>query len=291
MGDGDWYRDARWDSPTQEIFWRKFKAARRQKHWAAVEKSGQLWFAGLREEARLLLQRAEDMAPNQVDSTEQRARFAMDEGNLAPAEDFYRGRGQTLDLAKVLARHHNLSKRRESRELFADWYRKSGWGHAPDWEHSADLAKSIMSEFDHLAETLVMAHFEHRPKGTRLAEMDLDIESQLSGRNPASVGHLDEYYRVLQMPGLCSGVKQPNHPNERWQKNFLLQDYVPALGAYLGEMLVKQRGGAWERGPSIPRSSITVGTRVFDPFRHAFDVVFYYASCLELLDSAAPLPG
>jgi hypothetical protein len=58
---------------------------------------------------------------------------------------------------------------------------------------------------------------------------------------------------------------------------------VPAIGAYLGQVLVRHLGGQWIPRQKLEETQVLVGTRVWFPFVRAWR---YMRSCQSLLDSS-----
>jgi hypothetical protein len=56
---------------------------------------------------------------------------------------------------------------------------------------------------------------------------------------------------------------------------------VPAIGAYLGEVLVRRLGGQWIPRRKLEEAQVLVGRRVWLPFVRAHH---YMRSCQSLLD-------
>ena len=56
---------------------------------------------------------------------------------------------------------------------------------------------------------------------------------------------------------------------------------MPAIGAYLGEVLVRHLGGQWIPRQKLEETQVRVGTRVWLPFARAWR---YMRSCQSLLD-------
>ncbi len=46
-------------------------------------------------------------------------------------------------------------------------------------------------------------------------------------------------------------------------------DLVPAIGAFIGEMLVRHLGGRWERAATLEETSVVIGDRAWLPFQRA----------------------
>lgn len=298
--DRSWFTSCDWNQAAQEGFWKKLKQARRIRVRAAREKSAQLWYVGLKQEARDVLRRAEELGPPElrIQLEEQWARFALDDGDIGTAEAYYRKEvadatdtiyvsGRKLNLALVLARSTDPEKRREAQDLLGDWYR-GDLDEVLDWNSARDLVLDKPDlDLNTLAETLVMVHFNHH-QDPRLANLDADIEGTLENRHVESVAALDAYHRVLDMPALVSGIIQPNHPRWRFRKEYLFEHYLPALGAFLAEVLERCYGGVFHRAKPLGRSTVTIEKRVIHPFRHAFEVVYYHHSCIDLFSGIAP---
>lgn len=62
---------------------------------------------------------------------------------------------------------------------------------------------------------------------------------------------------------------------EEYKYEFLITVYIPAFGAYVGQVLVRQLGGEWVVDEeNLTRSTVTVGKRSFTSFKAAFDAAF-----------------
>jgi hypothetical protein len=91
----------------------------------------------------------------------------------------------------------------------------------------------------------------------------------------ASLQVLDDYLR--------------NHPPAgQYTTDHLMKEFIPALGAYLGQVLVKQLSAAWEVGSPLMRSIVRTGDKRLHPFRHAYRTVYQGQSLAQFYDSAAP---
>jgi hypothetical protein len=78
------------------------------------------------------------------------------------------------------------------------------------------------------------------------------------------------------------------HPQAKeYSREHLFKEFIPALGAYLGEVLVKRLGGKWVKRQPILKSSVKVKTMELAPFWIAFHVVYGDAKLAEAFDSAA----
>lgn len=70
---------------------------------------------------------------------------------------------------------------------------------------------------------------------------------------------------------------------ERYKRDLIDEHTVPALGAYLGGILVRRLGGTWVPRQKLEESQVRVGTRVWLPFLRARR---YMQSRQALLDSS-----
>lgn len=72
------------------------------------------------------------------------------------------------------------------------------------------------------------------------------------------------------------------HPQRReYSREHLLQEFVPALGGFLGEVLVKNLGGEWVAREPLPQSAVKIGGKEVSPFRAAYRVVFGDAKLVD----------
>jgi len=65
-----------------------------------------------------------------------------------------------------------------------------------------------------------------------------------------------------------SRLERENFP-ERYRRDVLETHTAPALGAYLGGMLVRHLGGVWVPRQKLEESQVLVGQRVWLPFLRA----------------------
>ncbi len=66
------------------------------------------------------------------------------------------------------------------------------------------------------------------------------------------------------------------------KRDFLLNDYIPTIGAFLGEVLVREGGGTWIVREPIMKSRVAIGERETDPFWIAHQAIF---DCSNLQDA------
>jgi hypothetical protein len=100
-----------------------------------------------------------------------------------------------------------------------------------------------------------------------------DIEG-LNDYSEDSLRALDEYFAA--------------HPQTaEYTREHLVNELTPALGAYFGEVLVKQLGGKWVRRKPLLKSVVKVRGREMHPFRAAYRAVFAGERLADVYDSAA----
>jgi len=73
-------------------------------------------------------------------------------------------------------------------------------------------------------------------------------------------------------------------PTREFKPNFLLNDFVPALGAYLGTVLAREADGEWIVCEPIMKSRILLQGEEIDPFWIAYRIVYEGGSFLEAFD-------
>ena len=115
---------------------------------------------------------------------------------------------------------------------------------------------------------------------TSLADLAEDLVVFLHGEVP----ELHRYDRNA-MESLSSYLY--DHPQRmEYGYEYLFNEFVPALGAYVGEVLRREGAGAWETAEPIVQSVLRTGSKVHvDPFVLAFEVVFGDASLIPRLES------
>lgn len=92
----------------------------------------------------------------------------------------------------------------------------------------------------------------------------------------ASLAALDERFARLS-------------PEREYKPSYLLSDFVPMLGAYLGRVLVRGLGGRWLARSPLMKSTVEVGGRELHPFRAAYHVAHGRGRLAEFFDEAAGL--
>jgi len=66
-----------------------------------------------------------------------------------------------------------------------------------------------------------------------------------------------------------------------FERQHIDEHAVPAIGAYLGEVLVRNLGGRWIPRQKLDQAQVLVGNRVWFPFVRAHR---YMRSCQSLMD-------
>jgi hypothetical protein len=84
---------------------------------------------------------------------------------------------------------------------------------------------------------------------------------EVSGYSEAALQAVDRYFAA--------------HPPRRdYRDEFLLSDFIPAIGAYLGESLVREKAAHWVMREPLLHSDIRLGDIELSPFRIAFERVY-----------------
>jgi hypothetical protein len=96
---------------------------------------------------------------------------------------------------------------------------------------------------------------------------------------------LEDYSRrSLQ---LLDDYLQKHPAAEAYSTEHLMMEFIPALGAYLGHVLVKQLSASWDIASPLMRSGVRVGNEVIYPFRHAYRCVYKEGALAQFYDNAA----
>ena len=99
----------------------------------------------------------------------------------------------------------------------------------------------------------------------------------------AALDALDRHYRVIRKP---SGERKWA-PRAVFKEDYLLGTHLPQLGAYVGRVLVG-RGGRWKVESPLMQSRVIVGKEIVDPFRAAYDAIYYETSLADFVRSVTP---
>jgi hypothetical protein len=279
--DKSWDQSSAWDEAAQALFWAKLRRVRRFKGASAKSKAGWLWATGdpeLRAAARQLLQqaRAEGIPLDDL----QEARFALDEGDLGPAEKIFRKARDRLSLAEVLVRSGAPAKQREARKLFEAWHR----GDAPTWDELLpELVPEDFDDFDLLADLLGMRYQRRPPKFVppEVTAAHGELVDALRRFDLSAVETLDRARWRQSYPGMIPGLHMPMA---------LRPDDVGPLGAFLGKVAVRALRGRLVARTPLARTTVRVGRRALDVFRHAYDAVFLGVRAGAIFDLPPPAP-
>lgn len=97
------------------------------------------------------------------------------------------------------------------------------------------------------------------------------------------IGGLIDYDRAALSKADAHFAAHP--PKSDFTQDFLLNNYIPTIGAFLGEVLMREAGGEWIVREPIMKSRVVVRGKEIDPFWIAYQVVFGGATLLEAYDS------
>ncbi len=75
-------------------------------------------------------------------------------------------------------------------------------------------------------------------------------------------------------------------PTREYKPEFLLNDFVPRLGAFLGHVFVRQATGEWSVRRPVMTSRVVAGTTEIDPFWLAFRATYDHSSLADAYDRA-----
>jgi len=73
-------------------------------------------------------------------------------------------------------------------------------------------------------------------------------------------------------------------PKKDIEHEFLLNNFTPTVGAFLGEVLIHEGGGKWLLKTPIMKSRIAINGKIVDPFWIAYQVIFNGTKLLERYD-------
>jgi hypothetical protein len=135
-------------------------------------------------------------------------------------------------------------------------------GRLEDFEEQVVLSPEGIpyQDIDHMAEAIVV-YFHWQ------------IPSVLT-YSPSVLQTLDDFF--LEHP-----------PALEFKYEFLMSDFIPSLGAYLGKVLVLTMGGSWHLQWPMLKSSLVLGLQEVHPFRDAFKVVFQEYKLMDAIRNLA----
>ena len=73
-----------------------------------------------------------------------------------------------------------------------------------------------------------------------------------------------------------------------YKRDFLNSLFIPALGSYIGEFLIKRFGGKWLINKPLMRCKLLIGKTQIDPYEFAYNVVYYRYPLMMSLELALP---
>jgi hypothetical protein len=104
-----------------------------------------------------------------------------------------------------------------------------------------------------------------------IAMMHMEVK-EVSAPSRAALKALDKYFA--------------RHPQrEEYKPEHLLKEFIPALGGYLGEVLIKELGGKWQVKDKVLKSVVKLKGAEIAPFNIAYKVVFEDATLSDALDN------
>lgn len=89
--------------------------------------------------------------------------------------------------------------------------------------------------------------------------------------DPTTIHALDDYLRRVPQ-------------RETYSYVHLFQQFGPALGAFIGESLVRLHGGEWEERRPLPHSVVVVDGQRIDVFGIAYNIIFHDMSLVDQLE-------
>jgi hypothetical protein len=82
------------------------------------------------------------------------------------------------------------------------------------------------------------------------------------------------------------------HPQRvEYKPEHLNKEFIPTLGAYLGEVMVRNLKAEWVAREPLPKSTIRLGDTEISPFESAYRSVYEGARLSDVYDSLARLPS
>ncbi|HEX9988124.1 MAG TPA: hypothetical protein VGE45_06545 [Chloroflexia bacterium] len=136
-------------------------------------------------------------------------------------------------------------------------------------------SKSILSLAEFKNQTVLSPDGDPVTKPAELAAqfvalMHMEVK-EVFGQSRAALKALDKYFA--------------RHPQkEEYKPEHLLKEFIPALGGYLGEVLIKELGGKWQVKKPVLKSVVKLKGAEIAPFNIAYKVVFEDAKLSDALD-------
>jgi hypothetical protein len=134
-----------------------------------------------------------------------------------------------------------------------------------------DTAGAPVRDPEEAAEGIVVIyHAAEPPEPAVPSVMDGDV---------AALEALDRHYRHTRRNG-----ERRWAPRRAFKDDYLLGTHLPQLGAYVGRVLVGM-GGRWKVETPLMRSRVIVGKKAIDPFRAAYDSIYFETSLADFVRS------
>ena len=284
MSDRDWFRSRTWDEAARTRFDTKIRRARKgfsraQYFWV---QAGSLFYArptepALRRAAIELLERAlvesgaeagdrttllDHLGRFQLIAGDRAAGIRTLEAALAGARSFHAHDPPT---EIVLARRRlEDGDRAEAARLFDVAYAQM---FAPPTSYAELAAREIVDvqgapyrDPEDAAEAIVVYYH---------AEDEHPAVDEVYAGDLGALAALDRIYATEV------DLVRTLHPRTAYKRDFVETQFLPELGAFVGRALVKAGGGRWRAAAPLMQSRVVNGARELDPFRIAYDCVYY----------------
>ena len=135
-----------------------------------------------------------------------------------------------------------------------------------------DASGARVSEPDDAAEGIVVIYHASEPPEPAV--------QGIMTANIAALEALDRHYRVMRPGGVRKWA-----PRAVFKEDYLLGTHLPQLGAYVGRVLVGTASGRWKVDAPLMRSRVVIGKKMVDPFRAAYDAIYFEASLADFVRS------
>jgi hypothetical protein len=100
----------------------------------------------------------------------------------------------------------------------------------------------------------------------------------IAAADVAALEALDRHYRVMKL-----SCERRWAPGAVFKEDYLLGTHLPQLGAYVGRVLVRSAAARWHVATPLMRSRVVVGQLAVDPFRAAYDAIYFEASLADFV--------
>jgi hypothetical protein len=100
-----------------------------------------------------------------------------------------------------------------------------------------------------------------------------DSVPRIGEYSPDGLAALDDYF-----------AKEP--PKHGFKPEYLFEEFIPAIGAYIGEVLKRHVHGVWVPREPVLTSAVRVGNREISVFAEAFRVVYGGKNLTDVFRSA-----